>query len=98
MNDTNHNGSSFLPTFIFGVLIGGGIVFLLGTKKGKQLLKTITEEGLEGIAEVEDLVEEVAERYDEPPVVVVEQQIKKEEVQEQKPTGVKRFFKGIRKK
>lgn len=97
MSDTNHNGSSFLPGFIFGALIGGGIVFLLGTKKGKQLLKTITEEGLEGISGVEDLVEEVVEEYDEP-VVVGEQQIKKEETIEQKPTGVKRFFKGIRKK
>lgn len=103
MTDTNHNGSSFL----FGALIGGGIVFLLGTKKGKQLLKVITEEGLDGIANIGDIVEDVEDEYEDQGIIennpVVEEvkkteQVVKEELIEQKPTGVKRFFKGTRKK
>jgi hypothetical protein len=38
--------------FILGLIVGGGIVFLFGTKTGKALLKKFSEEGLEGIAEI----------------------------------------------
>ncbi len=100
MSDNNsQQGGKFLPGFLFGTILGGGIVYLLGTKKGKKILQTITEEGLEGISTIEDLVEEVAEEYDEPEVLpVVSKDLKKEEVVEEKPSGVKRFFKGTRKK
>lgn len=68
MSNTNEHQSSsggFLNGLLLGFLIGGGAVFLFGTKKGKRLLKLITEEGLEGISELENFIEdEVA--YDEP--------------------------------
>ncbi len=44
--------------FLWGAILGGGVVFLLGTKRGKKLLKKVTEEGLEGISQIEELVEE----------------------------------------
>lgn len=56
--DSNNSGGSFLNGFLWGAIIGAGVVFLLGTKKGKRLLKTITEEGLEGVSGLSELVEE----------------------------------------
>ncbi|MFH1832697.1 MAG: YtxH domain-containing protein [Candidatus Levyibacteriota bacterium] len=46
MNDNHQSGGSF-NSFLLGLIIGGGAVFLLGTKRGKELVKTITEGGLE---------------------------------------------------
>lgn len=56
-NNHNHHGNGFLNGFLWGAIIGGGVVFLLGTKKGKKLLKVITE-GLEDVSEITDLLEE----------------------------------------
>ncbi|MCL4418888.1 hypothetical protein M1146_02165 [Patescibacteria group bacterium] len=48
----NNSGNRFFDGFLWGAIIGGGLVFLLGTKKGKKLLKTVTEEGVEGLSEI----------------------------------------------
>lgn len=68
MDDSKgHFGNGFL----LGAIIGGGLVFLVGTKKGRKFLKTLTEEGLAGISDLGDLVEdyhdeqEDEEEYDE---------------------------------
>lgn len=48
----NREGGRFSDGLILGILIGGAIVFLLGTEKGKKVLKLLTDEGssaLEGI-------------------------------------------------
>jgi hypothetical protein len=45
----------FSNGFMLGVIVGGLIVFLWGTKTGKNILKIISEEGLEGLG---NLVEE----------------------------------------
>ena len=74
--NNNENGGKFLNGFLWGAILGGGIIFLLGTKKGKKLLKTITEEGLEGISQIEDLVEDEVEEYDEEPPVIVKSKSK----------------------
>ena len=50
----NKNSSNFLNGFLLGALIGAGAVFLLGTKKGKQLLKSLSEDGLESITDILD--------------------------------------------
>jgi gas vesicle protein len=42
----------FSDGVLLGALIGGAAVFLLGTKKGNKILKTITEDGLAGLSEV----------------------------------------------
>ncbi|MBI3093022.1 MAG: YtxH domain-containing protein [Candidatus Levybacteria bacterium] len=57
MNSNNSNGG-FVNGFLWGAIIGASVVFLLGTKKGKRLLKTVTEEGLEGVSGLKELVEE----------------------------------------
>lgn len=59
--NNNPNNSGFLNGFLLGALIGGGLVFLLGTKKGKRLLKTLTSEGLEGVSELTDLIDNIGD-------------------------------------
>ncbi len=60
--DTNQkSGGGFMSGFVWGAIIGGGIVYLLSTKKGKKILKAITEGGLEGVEELEDIIASVAE-------------------------------------
>lgn len=109
-NESGHQGGNFLQGLLWGAIIGGGIVFLLGTKKGKRLLKIITEEGLENISDIGELVEDELEEYEEEPIVTQGKQMSPEDqvvrpespVQQsrevEKPTGVKRLFRGIRKK
>ncbi|QQG40905.1 MAG: hypothetical protein HYV37_01105 [Candidatus Levyibacteriota bacterium] len=97
--NNNNSGNGFSHGFILGALIGGGIVFLFGTKKGKKLLKTITEEGLEGIAELENLAEDEIEEYENSDDVVQKQpSTKPQENLNEVTSSAKRFFKGIHKK
>lgn len=46
MEKENQNSNShFSFAFIFGIVIGGLIVFFLGTKKGRKLIEEILSEG-----------------------------------------------------
>lgn len=51
----NNHSSRFFDGFILGIMVGAVGVFLLGTKSGKNLLKIISEQGLDGI---KDLIDE----------------------------------------
>lgn len=42
-NGSGH-GSNFFSGFLVGALVGAAVVFFLGTKKGKRLLKAISED------------------------------------------------------
>ncbi len=53
----NNNGR-FMDGLLFGALLGGAAVFLLGTKKGNRLLKILTEEGLDSLEELGRTLEE----------------------------------------
>lgn len=106
-NNNQHSNGGFINGLLLGVIIGGGAVFLLGTKKGKKLLKTLTEEGLEGISELEDLLEEESGEYKEPLPVKEDKTYsetelngngKKESAINKITTTGKRFFKGIKRK
>ena len=50
--NNNDQGGKFVNGFLLGALIGAGIVFLLGTKKGKRLLKNLSEDGLGNITDI----------------------------------------------
>lgn len=101
-NNENHKGGGFSNAFLWGFIIGGAVVFLLGTEKGRKFLKTITDEG---IGNLSDLMEEGIEEYEEIddeeiPVArktngngVSKKEIKEEIVKEEKPSVRKRFFK-----
>lgn len=90
----------FFSGFLLGLLVGAGVVFLLGTKKGKRLLKAISEKGLDNISNILEEADKTAD-LDE----VVEKKSRKEFVQEkefdirEKPIEekprVRRFFRGI---
>lgn len=45
-------GNNFFSGFLLGALIGAAAVFLFGTKKGKRILKAISEEGSGNISRI----------------------------------------------
>ena len=47
-----NNNSRFSNGFLLGLIVGGGAVFLLGTKTGKKILKNLSEQGWEGLTEM----------------------------------------------
>lgn len=49
----NHAGGGFL----FGLLVGIALTLLFTTKKGRKILKTLTDEGLDRMSSLEDLFE-----------------------------------------
>ena len=102
----NHS-NKFFDGFLWGAIIGGGLVFILGTKKGKKILKMITEEGVEGLSEIleaqmdEDLageagdLEEDGEKAPEEPILRgngVSKNSQSNEPQEEVKPFRKRFF------
>jgi len=43
------NDNKFTTGLLLGLILGGGAVFLLGTRTGKNLLKIVSEQGLDGL-------------------------------------------------
>ncbi len=89
--------------FLLGMIIGASCVFLLGTKKGKKILDTLTEEGLESIDDLGELLENTLEdaplpkatkaKKVDPENVVTDTIIPV--VAEQARSATRRLFKGI---
>lgn len=50
-----------INTFVFGILVGVAITLLLTTKKGRKLLKILTEEGAEKITKWEEMLQAAQE-------------------------------------
>lgn len=59
MERRNSGGS--LNTFVFGILVGVALTLLLTTKKGRKLLKILTEEGAEKITKWEEMLKAAQE-------------------------------------
>jgi hypothetical protein len=59
-NNNNKSNNNFLSGFILGALIGGIIVFLLGTEKGKKILKAISDEGLDNLSNILEKADKAA--------------------------------------
>ena len=65
-NNSNNGGGKFLNGFLLGALIGGGLVFLLSTKKGKKIVKSFSENGLDNISKMLNPQDDnVEEKYEE---------------------------------
>lgn len=101
-NEKQNGGLS--TGFLLGIVVGVVITLLLTTKRGKRILKIITEEGMSKISNFEDLFNDAVEEYQTkpaepklPPVDLtpVEEQQDEEKPAEEKPKSIKRFFKGI---
>jgi hypothetical protein len=101
------NDNRFSNGLLLGLIIGGGAVFLLGTKKGKKLLREFSESGMEGL---NDILEEIdlEENFEKDPLDEVVEEVtevknisnndhvsteEKEKLEEIKGKGKKRFFK-----
>ena len=53
------NSGRFMDGVLFGAILGGAAVFLLGTKKGNKVLKILTEEGIAGFNEIVEEFEDI---------------------------------------
>lgn len=100
MNNNNHGGG-FINGFLWGAIIGALVVFLLGTKKGKNILKLISEESLE-LSELFGEDDQEVHRKEKPVRQAETAEVPSDpetENGEVKPvSSPKRFFRGIPKK
>jgi len=99
-NNNSRSGNNFFSGFLLGALIGAGIVFLLGTKKGKKILKAISEEGAGNISNILDKINKSVDMPDESleeEGMLSENLSSKENVVKDKPK-IRRFFRGISKR
>ncbi len=93
----HHNqNSGFSNGFLLGALIGGGMVFLLGTKKGKEVLKTLTENGFEGVAELRELLSDEDDSFIEEYAQEGKSPVSKTEEVKTPAKSLKRFFRGVK--
>ncbi len=96
-NNSNKSENNFFSGFILGALVGAVVVFLLGTKKGKRLLKAISEEGVGNISNILDEASKV-EDFNEVSSDHKEVAPKRDLSFKVKPIDrpkVRRFFRGI---
>jgi len=94
------NDNKFTTGLLLGLILGGGAVFLLGTRTGKNLLKIISEQGMDGIT---DLLEEYdlsdLEEVEEMPEDGVQEEESSAETTDvqTKKSPKKHFFRRVRK-
>ena len=97
------NDSKFSTGLLIGLIIGAGAVFLMGTKTGRNLVKVISERGMDGIAELleEYNLDELVEMEDEGEIPADEVELGElddhQSTEKREPTPKKHFFKRIRK-
>lgn len=60
-NNNNNSGNNFFSGFLLGALVGAAVVFLLATKKGKRILKIISEKGLDNISNLLEKADQAGE-------------------------------------
>lgn len=103
MENNNRSNNNFFSGFLLGALIGAAIALLLVTKKGKKILKAISEEGegkisniLNKIEKSVDLEDEILEASDDEEIETSapRREVVKKTVIEDKPK-VRRFFRGV---
>jgi len=59
MSEREHHGSGVAHTLIFGILLGVLITLLFTTKKGRRLLKAITDESVDRLSHWEDMLKSI---------------------------------------
>lgn len=92
-NDNNKHNNKFFDGFIWGLIIGGALVFLIGTKKGKKLLKTISEEGVGSLSDILEENIDTEDEFEEEEEAGNSNGISDEKaINEVKPSIRKRFF------
>lgn len=92
--------SGFGNGFVLGLIVGAGLVFFLFTKRGRQLLKVISEEGIEGVEELKGLLDFDAEEEDYEDMAEPKRMMatRTEEAVQRVSKSAKRFFRGVPKR
>lgn len=67
MEQKEKQGGGLSSGFLLGVVVGVIITLLLTTKRGKRILKFITEEGMSKLSNWEDLFQDAVEEYQTKP-------------------------------
>lgn len=104
-NNVNKSRGNFFSGFLLGIFIGAAVALLLVTKKGKKILKAISEEGEGKITDILDKLDKSVslpeEALEDEGSSFVKASANKESdneeeslVKRDKPK-VKRFFKGV---
>jgi gas vesicle protein len=75
--------------FLIGFILGAACVFFFGTKKGKQIFKTITENSIEKVSELKELLVDDEDEY------FSEEEDVDSPIKEKH--NMKRLFKGVKK-
>src|SRR3989344_2377451 len=57
----NNSGPGFTSGVLLGTLIGAGIIFLMGTKQGKEITQELKEKGLSLVDDFDELLNELEE-------------------------------------
>jgi hypothetical protein len=78
------NNGRFSDGFLMGAIAGGALVFLLGTKKGNQVLKMIADEGRASLSDLMDEIEDYKEEAKEVVEMAVEDD---EELEDEEEVG-----------
>jgi len=94
----DHKRNNFLDGFVLGAVIGGAAVFLLGTKKGREVLSIVKEEGLSRFGKFEDMFHEYEEDMEDE-VEELAEGVKSMAHKESKSTPTrKKLFRGLSKR
>lgn len=92
------HGNNFFSGFLLGALVGAAVVFLFATKKGKRILKAISEKGADNISNILDKIDKSVDLPDESPdeesFTASENLFPKKTIVKDKPK-TRRFFRGI---
>lgn len=91
MSDGKNNSSGFM----WGLLIGGALGSLVSTKKGRRIIKELTEHGFESLENIVDIdkIKETIDKNEFVKAIKEEAEEEKEEMVKKKP----RLFRGIKK-
>ena len=87
------HGGKFMNGFFWGMVFGALLFFLFGTKRGRKILKNLSEEGIDVFENLENM--ESQDEYEDD----VEESPRENGINhKQESTQTKRFFKGIKKR
>lgn len=103
-------GSGGVNGFLLGVIIGVVVTLLFTTKKGRHIIKTLTDEGMNKFSELEELMQDMEEYDEEEESTVGPEEVSPSEEQNSenppespkkylaKKSPLRRFFRGIPKR
>lgn len=109
----HRSSGRFLDGFLVGLILGFGLALLITTKKGRKMLKMLTDEGLDSVSELKkrlDNIELALDEDDQDEEYIVEEveedaeiednvsDIKPSRIEVSQKTPKKRLFKGISRK